>query len=418
MAGKMIRYPVQVIFSLAWLIILCMTVQSGDLRLGTVTVRETAGLERDPEYVEFAVQLDSDTDISDETLIIAVDEKNSKETICQWYIRETYDNHSVKIISVIFPVNIKAYEKRQFILQKSVNESLPETNLKCSGEDLDLIVENEFYRADLTRSSQSEAKNDKSGQLRELLVKMNHNVLLHRTSNRMHWAPNFQKDGQESYQTIAGWNNPAKYRMVKGPYLIRTERSDRARGCPEINLSAVYSFYSGVPFFRFFSVMVVTEDVRLVLLRNDEMTMDSLFTHVAFQRPDGKIEDLPFSGRYDRLNERPLECDAPWLCFYHADEGYALGSIRIKYDVQNDRGYQSPLFNPHTKISNGGGGGKYWNRRLIDEHPVFVPRGSRYAEENIYLVFPVGGDKKFSRIRYWADRLRNPPDVGFIPVTR
>lgn len=36
----------------------------------------------------------------------------------------------------------------------------------------------------------------------------------------------------------------------------------------------------------------------LVLLRNDEMTMNRLFTHEEFEQPHGTIVDLPFDERY------------------------------------------------------------------------------------------------------------------------
>ena len=111
------------------------------------------------------------------------------------------------------------------------------------------------------------------------------------------------------------------------------------------------------------------------------------------------------------LEQQPLENDAPWLCFYHQEKGYAFGSIRLDYDNHDDFGEPSPLYHPHTRISDGAGGGKYWNRRLIDEQRTYVPRGSRYIEENAYLVFRIDVADKFREIREWAARLRQPPRV-------
>jgi hypothetical protein len=230
----------------------------------------------------------------------------------------------------------------------------------------------------------------------------------------MHWAPNFQNREYAGYKTIAGWDNPEMYLLGTGPYLIHTMRSDHAPRHPEILLSANYYFYAGLPYFKFQSSMEITENIWLFLLRNDEMTMDSLFTHVAFQRPNGKIEDLSFSERYSKLEENPIENTAPWLCFYHAEKGYAFGSIRLMYDIKNEKGFDSPTYFPHTKISDGASGGKYWNRRLIHESPIFVPKGSRYSEENAYIVFKVADKNKFEDIQKWSQIIKNPLHVSVI----
>ncbi|NIT55069.1 MAG: hypothetical protein GWN00_02120, partial [Aliifodinibius sp.] len=71
---------------------------------------------------------------------------------------------------------------------------------------------------------------------------------------------------------------PAFYRFYHGPYVIQTIRQDAAPDHPEILLTASYEFYAGKPYFKFYSCMEMLKDVWLELLRNDEMTMDSLFT--------------------------------------------------------------------------------------------------------------------------------------------
>ena len=157
--------------------------------------------------------------------------------------------------------------------------------------------------------------------------------------------------------------------------------------------------------------MEIKKDLWLFLLRNDEMTMDSLFTNVAFCDAAGQITDLKFSERYDILEKNHISDNAPWLCFYNADKGYAYGSIRLKYDNTNEQGLESPVYQTYTKISDGAGGGKYWNRRLINEHDTFVPAGSRYVEKNAYLAFNIEEDDPFKWIKYWSEILTNPLQV-------
>jgi hypothetical protein len=240
---------------------------------------------------------------------------------------------------------------------------------------------------------------------------MGFNQLLTNVEDRLHWAPNFKRPELEWYTTIAHWDSPSRYDLQKGPYLIQTIRQDSAPDHPEISLTAVYQFYNNLPYFKFYSEMQMVKDVWLELLRNDEMTMDSMFTHLAFQRPAGEIVDVAFSERYDLLKNQPIEDNSPWLCFYNIEKGFAFGSIRIRYDNTNQYGQRSPTYLAHTQIGEWLGGITYWNRRLIHDHLTFVPKGSRYIEENAYLVFKIGQQDRFETIKYWSDRLRHPLEV-------
>jgi len=157
--------------------------------------------------------------------------------------------------------------------------------------------------------------------------------------------------------------------------------------------------------------MEMKQNVWLSLLRNDEMTMDSLFTNVAYQKKSGEVMDLTFGKRYKVLEVDPIEADAPWLCFYNREKGYAFGSIRLKYDNSDKNDHMSPTYQAHTKISDGAGWGKYWNRRLVHEYPTFAPAGSRYVEENAYLVFKIQKGDPFKDIKYRAKCLNNPLKV-------
>jgi len=191
-------------------------------------------------------------------------------------------------------------------------------------------------------------------------------------------------------------------------------RRDLAPDHPEIMLTAVYKFYAGVPYFKFYSEMAFVEDLPLELLRNDEMTTDSMFTHLAFCGNGGKVVELPMEERKPFLDREPIEDDAAWVCFYNIDHRYGFGSIRLLYDNRNNYGEASPTYEAHTQIG-AWLDRRYWNRRLIHDHLTFVPQGSRYAEENAYLVFKTGETDRFETIRYWAERLRRPIKVQVLP---
>ena len=128
-----------------------------------------------------------------------------------------------------------------------------------------------------------------SGQIRELLIKMKFDQLVTNVEDRLHWAPNFKRPELEYYTTIAHWDKPRINKITSGQYQISTLREDLAPSHPEILLTARYRFYAGLPYFRFYSRMEMKDNLWLELLRNDEMAMDSMFTHMAFQRRMGKL---------------------------------------------------------------------------------------------------------------------------------
>ncbi len=402
------------------LITICLLVFQKDiianeLTIAKVIVNEPSGISRAVEYVELQIQLKIDELKGDNLNIVAEDYENNQIIPCQIFNKHDFPDENITLLNLVFPISIEANGQKIFLLKSVESKTTVNTDLKLVGEGLDIKIDNDFYRADLSKSNKSEAKSHNSGQLNELKIKMDFDQLLYRTENRMHWAPNFQKEGLEYYKTIAGWENPQTYQLNHGPYLASTHRQDYAPNHAEILLTANYYFYAGLPYFKFFSSMNIVKDISLFLLRNDEMTMDSLFTHVAYQNNSGEILDMTFSDRHTKLKKNPIQNNSPCQCFYNEIKGYAFGSIRIKYDNTNKSGLTSPTYLPHTKISNGANGGKYWNRLLINEKLTFVPSGSFYVEENAYLVFRISRENKFKEILDWTNKVTNPVVVTILP---
>lgn len=386
-------------------------VTAAEKTLARFSLTEPVGLARAVEYVEILLQADIDLSVQK---VIAIDEQTSKRISCQIFDVRTTTEPKLSVFTIVFPIAIKANETRRVAI-KAVDEMAPaDSDLKLTGNGFDLQVENAFYKADLARVSEPEPKSHDSGQIRELVIKMGFDQLLTNGEDRVHWAPNFKRPELEYYTTIAHWESPKYYTKDTGPYLIQTRRQDLAPGHPEILLTAVYRFYAKVPYFKFYSSMSMVDDVWLELLRNDEMTMDSMFTNLAFQRQDGEVVDVEIEKRQALLADQPIEDDAQWLCFYHAEKGFAFGTIRLKYDNRNDFGAASPTYEPHTQIGQWLDR-RYWNRRLIHDHLTFVPSGSRYSEENAYLVFKVDENHRLNGIKTWAKRLTNPVRIVRMP---
>jgi hypothetical protein len=379
--------------------------------LTKINISETSGFQRSGEYINIPVQLSMEGIAQPSISLIVESQDDGKKIPCQISEYRELNDHQHIFLRIFFPVNIEAYESKNYLLKVSNQLKQTETDLDIFGEGLDLVIENKYFRVDLSKDETVEPKSYDSGQIRELLIKGKEDQLLTNVEDRLHWAPNFKRPEIKWYTTIAHWNKPEIYQINKGPYRIQTVRKDYAPDHPEILLTAKYEFYSNAPYFRFYSEMEMVKDLWLELLRNDEMTMDSMFTHVAFKRPSGDIVDVTFSERKELLERHPIENESPWICFYNIEKGFAFGSIRLCYENTNQFGHLSPMFQPHTQIGEWLGGIKYWNRRLIHDHLTFVPKGSRYIEENAYLVFKIGKNNRFETINYWRDRLNNPLEV-------
>ncbi len=378
--------------------------------IGSIKIYERNGLDRFDEYIEILIP----EHYSDSNAIyVAANRTSHDTTICQLtkYV-DIYSN--IYNNTLVFPVDIKANDSLSYDLvifndkyqKQSHVKSISSLNL--SGQKTELVIENEYYIADLRADSTEEEKSYQSGQIRDLTIKLGFDQLLTNRDDRIHWAPNFKRPELQYYKTIAHWNDPKENLISEGDYLVRTWRKDNAPSHPEIMLSAEYSFYNNKPYFLFNSKMEMIDNVILELLRNDEMTMDTMFTHLAFKRESGEIIDIPIEERDILLENQPISVNDPWICFYNKDKGYAFGSIRLDYNITNKEGNLSPTGKSYTSIAQWENRTTYWNRRIIYNELVNVLKGSRYIEKNAYIMFDINKDDHLSDIKYWSERLLNP----------
>jgi hypothetical protein len=312
----------------------------------------------------------------------------------------------------IFPISIKAFEKRTFLVSSS-NSEIETSKLDVTGKDVSIKIENEFFIADFNTNKAKEENGLYPGQLAGIFIKKK-NVLIRRGHINMHWAPNFQKEGLD-YKTIGHVNSNNAKITQKNSYMLEMIKIGSVVDYEEIDLFGQYNFFDGLPYFVYTSTMSFNKDVELMLLRNDEMTMDSLFTHLIYPDSKGNAAEMPLYNmvKFDSLTKSPLADDINWVGFINKKIGYGLVSLRLSYNNTNQEGKKSPLFEPHTKISASSGNGRYWNRRLIHEHNTLVPKGSVYYEENAYLVLD-DLDDIAGQINHYINRLKSPIVVSHL----
>ncbi|MEZ4830259.1 MAG: hypothetical protein R3C61_28835 [Bacteroidia bacterium] len=354
----------------------------GGWELAHFTVREKDGLARHKEYVEAYFTLADPDNPPVGVCMISGTEKG--HTSVQF--RQTADNPAV--VQVVFPVAISANGIRHVSLVAcSDTVHAGYGTLETKTEDSVFSVSNSYFLADLGSKTDIPGRNYPVGHLTALILKEFDNQRIQRSGMKIHWSPNFAKENTP-YTTMAHME-PEKMDVFNGKYMTRIEKSGTAPGYGEIGLAGEYVFYDSLPYFLFSSEMTFRQSVVLNLLRNDEMTMDSLFTHLSFRREGGEVETMPLyhDSTFAYLENHHIEENAPWLFFFHESAGYAFGVIRVDEDYTNTRGDLSPLYEAHTKITQSASNGRYWNRRLIHDHPLEVPEGSRYYEKNAYVVF-------------------------------
>lgn len=387
------------------LILISCAPDSKDLK--TLKVKETAGITRDLEYIEVKVTADQVSPLS-------IREEKGLELIPGQLLSSEKTADTKFLLEYIFPVTIGANETKVFELVFEESPLQGEA-LTVSGSGLELKLENSHFVADLTSIKATAENGLQPGQLAGLELKQFDDQLLERGHLAMHWTPSFQKQVGDGYKTMAHLRPDSFFVSREGPYMATIFRQGSVKGYEGINLSGEYHFFAGLPYFTFSSEMVMEDSVGLMLLRNNEMTMDSLFTHLMFASPNGSVREFPLYGprTIEALDKDRIPDNVDWLFFYHDSLEYAFGSIRLEYDNTNLSGGQSPTFEKHTKISASAKGGRYWDRRLIHLQKTLVPKGSRYFDKNAYLTFKINPEDPSDKAWEYFHRLNNPLEVTY-----
>lgn len=259
-------------------------------------------------------------------------------------------------------------------------------------------IENQYFVADLSHRIIRDHEED-SGTLRALTYKA-FGVTLLRTENRMHWAPNLSRAGVRGYKGLGTWHPVQEFRekQTAGEYVHY--REGYLADYPELKIEAEYRFLPGVPYFLFWSRLTVEKPFVVTMVRDNQMTMDDFFTHVAWPGRDGARHVTTFDERHDLLRREPIAFDAPWVVFLNLDKGYGYGFVMLE-------GRATKTVNPGIGISDGANNGKYWSRRAIGgrvETPLVV--GDRFEERTAYVLFRCSKDRPLDEFFEWEREIR------------
>jgi hypothetical protein len=261
-------------------------------------------------------------------------------------------------------------------------------------------IENEHFIADLS-SRMYRGQQEDSGTLRALTYKP-FGVTLLRTQNRMHWAPNLSRGGSGAaggYSGLGTWQPVQAFSEQSKPGEYVHRREGYFQAYPEVKVEAEYRFLAGVPYFLFHSRMTVEKPLTVRLLRDNEMTMDQFFTHVAWPGRDGKHIVTTFDERHPIIEKEPIPAEVPWLVFLNLEKGYGYGFVMLESRA-------SKRVNEGIGISDGAENGKYWSRRWISRTDTPLAPGDRFEERNAYVLFRCSKEKPLDDFFTWERQIR------------
>ncbi|RPI18582.1 MAG: hypothetical protein EHM65_02085, partial [Acidobacteriales bacterium] len=275
-------------------------------------------------------------------------------------------------------------------------------------------IETDFLVADLSQRVIN-GKQEDSGTLRALTYKQFGVTLFrHPANGRMHKGASLQRAGAPGYKDLGTWDPVQEIREEEtgGAYVHR--RAGYFADYPEVKMEVDYSFFADAPYFLVMTRMTVEKPLAVVLVRNNEMTMNLFFTHVAWPGRDGQVHIATFEERRPLLQKEPLSAEIPWLAFLNLDKGFGYGYVMV--DSKN-----SKTVNPGTSISDGvwaraemeqrfaeglgTANGKYWSRHMISGRETPLVPGDRFEERSAYVLFKCSKDQPLSELFDWQKKI-------------
>src|SRR5215831_13543228 len=141
-------------------------------------------------------------------------------------------------------------------------------------------IENRYFIADLSPRAWNGREED-SGTLRALTFKEFGLTLFRNAGNgRMHKGPSLQRAGAPTYRDQGAWTPVQSFREEQKGGIYVHHREGYFPDYPEVKMEVEYRVPADAPYFILSTVMTVEKPIRIVLMRNNEMTMNLFFTHL------------------------------------------------------------------------------------------------------------------------------------------
>ena len=368
-----------------------------------LTLDETAGVSRPPEPVEITLRVPAGHagSLAREVRVARVEGGVLREVPSQVY-REVRRGEE-RLCQVLFMAGGAAHQRHTyFVFYGNDDAELPRysSDLETRGEGVALDIENDFFKASLSRQM---------GQLERMTIKREHGLELfaggegHGEPPGIDWAHDYVTAGRVQKLRITLWDSCPDYEVVRGPLCTMVRRW----GFPyspihpvfspaRINVDMEYRFYAGLPWFHKIGTMTATKDVEVDALRDDEWVFSGQsFTDLLWMSSDGKMRTGPVD---------PKMAEDIWaigfcnpgsrdsfvgLFLEHRAEGLA----KIRHNA-------NPLMFYRWH-------GHCWSRYPL-EREATMPAGAVLHQKNAYAAIPYDSADGPRRLEELRHRLVNP----------
>jgi hypothetical protein len=239
--------------------------------------------------------------------------------------------------------------------------------------------------------------NFNSGQLARVDLKSRPAWPLAPYSGVMHWEPGIFIPTR-GWLHVFEWDPPPVCEIEKGPLFIEIRRSGPFPKVPEVKASVVYRIFTNRAYVESGTRIDILEPVGVVSIRNNDMVFDNgTFTHMAWLS-DGTpvVKDLKDYPRVD-VNGDVLRIsdETPFFALLNPAEKIGAGTVKDMYANVGPEGTLPVLFDSSFYLSNQGREGLmfffrplvYFNIGFDRKQLITVPRGSVYAERNLFPFF-------------------------------
>lgn len=407
----------------------------------TITVEETAGIERELWPVQVGVTVPADTP-SDSLVLVRVREDGSLQEIDFQLINEI-DSHGVderwsqlrdiKSFEIAFVAALPANAALEFRLYHAEPESeiapaenSPRLDVQ-TGEGFARVVDTGAARFDFHPSSGQLIKYELAGTGHVVeFYRGGENHAAHgsgdlRTSrnNVRSWDHEDESHGLTSDETMG----PVTWQLVRRGYMPHTDQ--------QIEVNVTYTAFAGMPFIITSSHIQFHSDWAVAALRTNQLVFSRGFhTHGAYMTGDGNVHtarafnvDDP-EEYFGDLGLGSLPAELPFMGMVHEDHGYGIGLVTLNRANQRMRrvaATQDGGAYSHFRDSDLHGVGNPSNFFYLvryeayqGNHRLVIPSGSLYSATSAILTYPVAGDgedDRYDELKRWVEMLRHPPRV-------
>lgn len=382
-----------------------------------IGLEERAGISRHAEPVEVLLGFRSDQvkSLAREIRVAEVYNGTLKEVTSQVFgvVRRGAD----RLCKVMFLADNNGSEKRQYLVfYGNPDAELPEytTDLEVRGEGYDLEIENQYFKAKLSKQT---------GQLERMLIKREHGVELyaggpaHAETPCIDWSHDYVAEDFFMKVRIQYWGECPDYEIVRGPIctIIRRWGFPHSALHPiynpsRLNINVEYRFYSGLPYFFKSSKMKAVKSFVIQTMRDDEWVFTGQpFTGSLWIGADEKVK----FGEVDEANKNSVK----GFGYYNKDSKDSFMGLYLDHSSE-----------VIPDLLNGGSSLFYynWHGTVWVRHPTMVgiknhtiPEGAILRQKNAYVTIAFTEKDGPGKIEALRKELLNPMEsytVG-LPAT-